>query len=104
MDDDILSKVVEVEKDVQQRIGIEKNMSREWLENVKRDAEEKILREEKELKTALDEAIRKTNISSEKKAIEIIKDANTEAEKLERLGNDILKKIIMKHTFMILPG
>jgi vacuolar-type H+-ATPase subunit H len=104
MDDDILSKVVEVEKDVQQRIGIEKNMSREWLENVKRDAEEKILREEKELKTAFDEAIRKTNISSEKKAIEIIKDANTETEKLERLGNDILKKIIMKHTFMILPG
>ncbi|MCK5506578.1 MAG: hypothetical protein KAJ10_15550 [Thermodesulfovibrionia bacterium] len=104
MDDDILSKVVEVEKEVQQRIGIEKNMSREWLENVKRDAEEKILREEKALKTALDEAISKTNINSGKKAIEIIKDANTEAEKLERLGNDILKKIIMKHTFMILPG
>ena len=47
MDDDILSKVVEVEKEVQQRIGVEKNMSREWLENVKRDAEEKLLSTQK---------------------------------------------------------
>lgn len=104
MDDDILSKVVEVEKEVQQRIGIEKDISHEWLENVKRDAEEKILREEKELKIALNEAIKKTNINSEKEAVEIIKNADKEADKLERLGNDILKKIILKHIYRILPG
>jgi hypothetical protein len=102
MDDDILSKVVEVEKEVQ--LGIEKDISHEWLENVKRDAEEKILREEKELKIALNEAIKKTNINSEKEAVEIIKNADKEADKLERLGNDILKKIILKHIYRILPG
>lgn len=104
MDDDILSKVVEVEKEVQQRIDIEKNMSHEWLENVKNDAEEKILREEKELKDALVEEIGKTSLNSKRKAAEIIKDAGIEAEKLERLGNDILKKIILKHIYRILPG
>lgn len=104
MDDDILSQVVEVEKEVQQRIEIEKKMSQEWLENAKSEAEEKVLIEEKELKKNVTDSISIARLNAEKKAEAIISDANIEAERLEGLDNDILKNIIIKHIIKILPG
>ncbi len=104
MDDDILSKVVEVEKEVQQRIGIEKKMSQEWLENVKKDAEEKILRGKKELEESLNASIREAKLNAETKAVAIIKDADDKAERLKGLDDNILKKVILKHISRILPG
>ncbi len=104
MDDDILSQVVEVEKEVQNRIEIEKKMSQEWLENAKREAEEKVLIEEKELKKNINDSISKARLNAGEKAEAIIRDANIEAERLEKLGDDILKNIILKHIIKILPG
>jgi len=104
MDDDILSQVVEVEKEVQQRIEIEKKMSQEWLENAKSEAEEKVLIEEKELKKNVTDSISIARLNAEKKAEAIIRDANIEAERLEGLDDDILKNIIIKHIIKILPG
>jgi vacuolar-type H+-ATPase subunit H len=104
MDDDILSQVVEVEKEVQQRIEIEKKMSQEWLENVKKEAEEKVLIEEKELKKNVTDSISIARLNAEKKAEAIISDANVEAERIEKLDDDILKNIIIKHIIRILPG
>ncbi len=104
MDDDILSQVVEVEKEVQQRIEIEKKMSQEWLENAKKEAEEKVLIEEKELKKNVNDSISTARLNAEKKAEAIISDANIEAGRLEKLDDDILKNIIIKHIIKILPG
>jgi vacuolar-type H+-ATPase subunit H len=104
MDDDILSKVVEVEKEVQQRIKIEEKMSQEWLENAKSEAEEKVLIEEKELKRNVHESIGKARLNAEIKAEAITRDANSEAKRLEKLDDDTLKKIISKHIIKILPG
>lgn len=104
MDDDILSQVVEVEKEIQQRIEIEKKMSQEWLENAKSEAEEKVLIEEKELKKNVTDSISIARLNAEKKAEAIISDANIEAERLEGLDDDILKNIILKHIIKILPG
>ena len=53
MDDDILSRVVEVEREVQQRLDVEKKMSLDWIEKVKKEAEERVIAEEKKLKEAL---------------------------------------------------
>ena len=102
MDDDILSQVVEVEKEVQQRIEIEKKMSQEWLENVKKEAEEKVLIEEKELKKNVTDSISIARLNAEKKAEAIISDANVEAERIEKLDDDILKNIIIKPIIRIL--
>jgi len=104
MDDDILSQVVEVEKEVQQRIEIEKKMSQEWLKNVKKEAEEKVLIEEKELKKNVTDSISIARLNAGKKAEAIISDANVEAERIEKLDDDILKNIIIKHIIRILPG
>lgn len=103
MDDDILSKVVEVEREVQQRLDIEKKMSREWLENIKQEAEEKVLTEERDLKKTFNDAIKQTKSNAEGKTASIINNANVKAEKLKGLGDEILKKTILKHIYIILP-
>jgi vacuolar-type H+-ATPase subunit H len=104
MDDDILSKVVEVEKEVQQRLEIEKKMSQEWLEKAERDAEEKVLAEEAEIKEAFNFALKNAKLNAEEKTASIIKNANEEAERLQALGDEIFKKILLKHISIILPG
>jgi transcriptional regulator NrdR family protein len=104
MEDDILAKVVEVEKEVQQRLVVEEKMSQEWLENVKKDAEEKVISEEKVLKDAINEAISKARLNAEQKGEAIIKNVNIEAKKLEEIGDDVLKKIVLEHIIKILPG
>jgi len=43
-------------------------------------------------------------LNAEKKVAAIIKDANEEAESLKGLGDEILKKAILKHITVILPG
>lgn len=104
MDDDILNKVVLVEKEVQQRLEIEKKMSREWLKNVKKEAEEQVIAEEKELKESVSEAVKKEKLVAEKKAGEMISEAKAEAKRLEGISDDILKRIILKQIIRILPG
>ena len=104
MDDHILSQVVEVEKEVQQRIEIEKKKSQEWLVNAKSEEDEKVLLEEKKLEKSVNESISKARVNAQKKAEAIINDAHIEAERLGKLGDDILKKIILKHFIKILPG
>jgi vacuolar-type H+-ATPase subunit H len=104
MDDDILSKVVEVEKEVRQKIDIEKKMSGEWLEKIKKEAKQKILAEEENLEKALSNAIKKTKTDAEEKTAAITANTYQEAERLKGLSDNILKKAILKHISKILPG
>ncbi len=104
MEDDILSKIVEVEKEIQERLEIEKNKAHEWLEKVKKDAEKELITVEKELNESLNQELQDAKQHAEKKASEILLDAQTKAERLEKLSDEILKTVILKHIIRILPG
>mgnify|MGYP001573073268 FL=1 len=103
MEDDILSKIVEVEKEIQERLEIEKNKAHEWLEKVKKDAEKELITAEKELNESLNQELQDAKQHAEKKASEILLDAQTKAERLEKLSDEILKTVILKHIIRILP-
>ncbi len=104
MEDDILSKIVEVEKEIQERLEIEKNKAHEWLEKVKKDAEKELITVEKELNESLNQELQDAKQHAEKKASEILLDAQTKVERLEKLSDEILKTVILKHIIRILPG
>ncbi|UCD35503.1 MAG: hypothetical protein JSU90_01335 [Nitrospiraceae bacterium] len=104
MDDDILSRVVEVEREVQQRLDVEKKMSLDWIEKVKKEAEERVVAEEKKLKEEMGQDLQKAKLEAEKGAAAIIEDAHDEAARLRDIGDEILKKTIRKHLSTILPG
>ena len=50
MERDILSQVIEAEKEIQHCLDLEKIKAREWLERVKKECEDEFTREEKNIK------------------------------------------------------
>jgi hypothetical protein len=103
MKEDILSKVVEVEKEIAKKIEIEKTEDQERLEKLGSDSEKEILKENKRLQYALNKAASDIKTDAQKKALKIIEDASVSADRLEQISDDILKEIIMKHIVRILP-
>ncbi len=103
MEEDILSGIIEVEKEIQKRLEIEKNKSQEWLEKVKRDAEKEVLTEKTRLKESFNKTEKDAKFNAGKKASETLKNARAESEKLEGLREETLKGIILKHITRILP-
>lgn len=103
MEENILHKLAEVEKEVQQRLDVEKEKSRRRLEKVREDAEKEIIALKKTLAESLEKEINNIKLNSEKKASEVLENARARSELLGRYDDDRLKKIILKHITGILP-
>lgn len=104
MKDDVLGKVLEVEKEIQKKLELEKNKCREWLEKIASETEAKVLQEEKELTESLQESVHTAKIAAEKQAAEVLREAHAKAETLGTLNDETLKRIILRHISKILPG
>ena len=79
-------------------------MSLDWIEKVKKEAEERVVAEEKKLKEEMGQDLQEAKLEAEKGAAAIIEDAHDEAARLRDIGDEILKKTIRKHLSTILPG
>jgi vacuolar-type H+-ATPase subunit H len=104
MEEDILGKVVEVEKEIRHRLETEKEKAEQWLAAAREDAEKEVNRTKEDLKGSLDATIKEARAVSEEKALQIIGDAKLSAEKLKGLESEELRKIILRHISIILPG
>jgi hypothetical protein len=103
MERDIISKVVGVEKEIQDRLDLEKRRADEWLKKVKEEAEEEIRGEGKTLKESFTKAKKDEIAATRRKAAEILNDAAIEAERLSKISDETLKDIIIRHISRILP-
>ena len=79
MKEDLLSAVVEVEKELARDLETEKARVRDMLAHLRQDSEQKISVEEKLLQEALNQAITDSVIRSEKRASEILEKADATA-------------------------
>lgn len=104
MEKDILSEVIEVEKEIQKCLEVEKAKSHDWLEKVKKESEEELVREERTIKESLNKSIEFAKKEAELKAAEIVKQTEARAERLSKLNNDTLVGIVGKQIIRILPG
>jgi vacuolar-type H+-ATPase subunit H len=104
MQKDILSEVIEAEKEIQQRLEVEKAKSRDWLENVKKESEEKLVREEKNIKESLNKSIEVAKKEAELKATEIVNQTEARAERLAKVNDQTLVDVVGKQIARILPG
>jgi len=104
MQKDILSEVIEVEKEIQKSLEVEKAKSHDWLEKVKKESEEELVREEKTIKESLNKSIEVAKKEAELKAAEIMKQTKARAERLAKLNDETLADIVGKQITRILPG
>ncbi len=101
---DILSKVIGVEKEIQERLMAEKEKSLEWLEKVKKESEEAVSAEEQRLNGSFEETKRNSMTDAEKAAAEMLKAADVEAERISGISDETLGLIVIKHVRFILPA
>ncbi len=103
MEKDILSEVIEVEKEIQRCLEIEKTKANDWLVKVKQVSQEELVREEKNVKESLRIAIEQAKKDAASKAEDIVKHAETQAGRLAKLDNEALQDIIGEQIIRILP-
>jgi len=96
MDKDILSEVIEAEKEIQHCIEGEQTKLRAWLDQVKRESSDAIEREEKNDSELLTRALEDAKRSAEAKAKQMVDDAAKRSLRIETLDDGTLTGIILK--------
>jgi len=103
MKEDILRAIIEVEKEIRERIEDEKKKAREEVERFKKEQEREMELEERRLNELIDKAIDDARVDAEREAKRIVDNELMNARRLESFSDDELKAIIARHIRMILP-
>jgi vacuolar-type H+-ATPase subunit H len=103
MDGDLLVRIIAAEKEIHKCLEDEKVEAREWLESVRRDAEEDFGRELAKIRESSSETVEVAKKEAEHRAALIISRAEAQARRIEAMDDDTLRRIIMKHLHKILP-
>jgi vacuolar-type H+-ATPase subunit H len=102
MDKGILNEVIDAEKDIQSCIELEQARLREMLERVRREAEESVAAAERELSSSRDRELETVRQEAEAKARKIVEQASVRVERLGRVDDGTLTRIILKRIPRIL--
>ena len=103
MEKDILSKVLKVEEDIQEKLEAEKKRASEMVEEAREDAAKRVFAEEAGLIDSFNGALKDSRMLTEKKASAILQNAELEADKINNLSDDTLIRIISNNISSILP-
>jgi vacuolar-type H+-ATPase subunit H len=104
MERDILSEVIEVEREIQKCLELEKTRAQEWLEKVKRGSSEELARSEREIRETFDRALADAEKEAAVKAAQVVREAEAQVARLRTLDDGLLTRIVAKQTRKILPG
>ncbi len=104
MEKDILSAIVEVENDIQERLVAEQQHAGAELCRLGQELADETRREEERMAAALEQAVAAAGIEARKRAAAIVHDAETEAMRLATLTDGALEEHIMGYLHRILPG
>jgi vacuolar-type H+-ATPase subunit H len=104
MDKDVLSEVIEVEKDIQKSLELEKGKSCLWLEQARKDLKEEYAREEQNIAASLKRFTEEAKRDSEIKAAEILKETMRINSRFAAVNDRTLSGIVENHIHKILPG
>lgn len=104
MENDLLSEVVQVEKEIQKNLDLEKVKSWEWLENARKEIEEEFTRTEQQSTALLQRSTEEAKHKAGLKAAEVVQQASLKATRLETTNNEVLSQVLEKHIGRVLPG
>ena len=104
MEKDLLSEVIEVEKEIQKCLELEKAASREWLEQAKNEFEEDYIKQAKTIEGSLQLVIEEAKREAEASASSILAQATRTEAQVAAMDSAALSKIVKKHISVILTG
>jgi hypothetical protein len=104
MEKDVLSQVIDAEKEIQKCLEAEKVQVREWIDSVRKESEETFLREQQRIGESLERSVAATAAQAEATADEVVRTAAAAAERLGQLGPETLRALLARRISVILPG
>lgn len=104
MENNILRDIIGVEKEIQQSIEQAKEMARVWLDTRKREMDERLANEEKEIVDSFRQSRELLEREAASGAEDLVKLAELQAEHINQLKDEALARIVADHIHMILPG
>lgn len=104
MDNTILSEVIEVEREIQKCLELEQAKARDWLEKVKKECADEVLKEEARIRDSLAAAEERAGKEAEESAASSVRDAAAFVEQMDHLDRSMLQAVVDKHLRTILPG
>lgn len=104
MEEDVLKKVIETEKEIQKSLEREKAKSLAWLEGIKKESEEEIRREEEKITESLNRSGEDAKREAGLKASRITEQAAQKIAIMTALNDETLSRIVERQSNGILPG
>jgi hypothetical protein len=102
MDEDVLALVISVEREIQARLESERAQARQWLEQVRREAEEDFASEIALFQESSALAEQRTTAEAEERAQRIVTEAVNNADLFLNLDDEVLRRTVMRRLDMIL--
>jgi vacuolar-type H+-ATPase subunit H len=103
MEKEALGTLIEVEKEIHERIEGEKRKAMEMLKTLRNQSLEGLEEEEEALKAFAGKAITDAAANAENEALEIVQHAHAEADRLRVVSEDLLQAAVRKVIDRILP-
>lgn len=104
MEKGVLATIIEIEKEIEERLQKEKLKVDKWLNSAKRELEVEMTAMVRELEDSLQEAVSIARENAEKQSSTILNEAAKQSRLLSEIGEEILQRIITEHLRRILPG
>jgi vacuolar-type H+-ATPase subunit H len=104
MERDVLSRVLEAEKEIQERLREEKSRSLEWTERAKKEAEEELAREEERARENCRKDLEAARLAAENEAAELVRASLIQSEGLDAVGDELLTAIVTTYIREIVPA
>jgi vacuolar-type H+-ATPase subunit H len=104
MENNILRDIIGVEKEIQQSIEQAKEMARVWLETRKKEMDERLANEEKEIVDSFRQSRELLEREAVNRAEDLVKLAELQVDHINQLKDEALARIVADRIHMILPG
>lgn len=104
MEDSTLGRIISVEKEIQQRLDLERAKVFEWLEDQRKICEKKLVEEEQHIKKELGQKLEQAVAEAESRASALINEARAAGTILQDLDKESRMRIVSRHIGRVLPG
>ncbi len=104
MNDDILTDIIAVEKEIRERLDAEREHAAAWLAEVRTGLEEGYRREEERLREELERALAAARSEAELESARLVAEATAQADRLTGIEDETLLQALDKHLVGLRPG
>lgn len=103
MEKDVLSEVIEVEKEIQRCLDEERRISRDRVQSIRIELEDQLTRDRVEMEALADRKLKEACLQAQTEGRLIVQSEEERASRLSLLLDPVLREIVVRHLHMILP-